>query len=125
MVGHSRRASPARLWMAVGMLLPALEAPGTDALAVLRGYAHAAGRTADDVADDLVEQCGEVPRYTREWQRRTSTAMSSSVRPSTIRVSIWSQSSSSGRCTSSARTPVSRVRPSSMPLRPCSTTPSV
>jgi hypothetical protein len=38
------------------MLMPALEAPGADALAVLRGYAYAAGRTADGVADDLVEQ---------------------------------------------------------------------
>jgi hypothetical protein len=46
----------ARLWMAVGMLMLALEASGADALAVLRGYAYAAGRTADDVADDLVEQ---------------------------------------------------------------------
>jgi hypothetical protein len=45
-----------RLWMAVGMLTLALEAPARDALAVLRGYAYAAGRTADDVALDLVER---------------------------------------------------------------------
>ena len=45
-----------RLWMAVGMLTLALEAPAPDALAVLRGYAYAAGRTADDVALDLVER---------------------------------------------------------------------
>jgi hypothetical protein len=44
-----------RLWMAVGMLLLALEAPAPDALAALRGYAYAAGRTADDVLVDLVE----------------------------------------------------------------------
>jgi hypothetical protein len=44
-----------RLWMAVGMLMVALEMPAPDALAVLRGYAYAAGRTADEVADDLVE----------------------------------------------------------------------
>jgi hypothetical protein len=44
-----------RLWMAVGMLMVALEMPAPDALAVLRGYGYAAGRTADDVADDLVE----------------------------------------------------------------------
>jgi len=45
-----------RLWMAVGMLMLVLEAPAPDALAVLRGYAYAAGRTADDVALDLVER---------------------------------------------------------------------
>jgi hypothetical protein len=45
-----------RLWMAVGMLTLVLEAPAPDALAVLRGYAYAAGRTADDVALDLVER---------------------------------------------------------------------
>jgi hypothetical protein len=45
-----------RLWMAVGMLTLALDAPAPDALAVLRGYAYAAGRTADDVARDLVER---------------------------------------------------------------------
>ncbi len=45
-----------RLWMAVGMLMLALEAPAPDALAVLRGHAYAAGRTADDVAGDLVER---------------------------------------------------------------------
>jgi hypothetical protein len=45
-----------RLWMAVGMLTLALKAPAPDALAVLRGYAYAAGRTADDVAIDLVER---------------------------------------------------------------------
>src|SRR4051794_20499234 len=45
-----------RLWMAVGMLTLALEATAPDALAILRGYAHAVGRTADDVALDLVEQ---------------------------------------------------------------------
>jgi hypothetical protein len=44
-----------RLWMAVGMLMLALEARASDALAVLRGYAYAAGRTADDLAMDLVE----------------------------------------------------------------------
>jgi hypothetical protein len=45
-----------RLWMAVGMLLLTLEAPAPDALAALRGYAYAAGRTADDVPVDLVER---------------------------------------------------------------------
>ena len=45
-----------RLWMAVGMLVLALDVPAPDALAVLRGYAYAAGRTADDVAIDLVER---------------------------------------------------------------------
>jgi hypothetical protein len=45
-----------RLWMAVGVLMLALEAPAPDALAVLRGYAYAAGRTADDVAIDLLER---------------------------------------------------------------------
>jgi hypothetical protein len=45
-----------RLWMAVGMLMLALKAPAPDALAVLRGYAYAAGRTADDVAIDLAER---------------------------------------------------------------------
>jgi hypothetical protein len=45
-----------RLWMAVGMLMLALEAPAPDKLAVLRSYAYAAGRTADDVAIDLVER---------------------------------------------------------------------
>jgi hypothetical protein len=44
-----------RVWMAVGILMLALEAPAPDALAALRGYAYAAGRTADDVAIDLVE----------------------------------------------------------------------
>ena len=43
-----------RLWMAVGMLALALEASTPDALAVLRSYAYASGRTADDVALDLV-----------------------------------------------------------------------
>jgi hypothetical protein len=52
--GDARRRG--RLWMAVGMLMVALEAPASDALAVLRGYAYAAGRTADDVAGDLVER---------------------------------------------------------------------
>jgi hypothetical protein len=32
-----------RLWMAVGMLMLALEAPASDALAVLRGYAYGPG----------------------------------------------------------------------------------
>lgn len=45
-----------RLWMAVGMLMVALDLSAPDALAVLRCYAYAAGRTADDVADDLVER---------------------------------------------------------------------
>jgi hypothetical protein len=44
------------LWMAVGMLMLALKALAPDALAVLRAYAYAAGRTADDVAIDLVER---------------------------------------------------------------------
>jgi hypothetical protein len=50
----ARRRS--RLWMAVGMLVLTLRAPAPEALAVLRGYAYAAGRTADDVAADLVER---------------------------------------------------------------------
>jgi hypothetical protein len=45
-----------QLCMAVGMLALALEAPAPDAPAVLRGSAYAAGRTADDVAIDLVER---------------------------------------------------------------------
>src|SRR3712207_5282005 len=51
-----------RLWMAVGMLTLALEVPAADALALLRGYAYAAGRTADDVAADLVERRLEIGR---------------------------------------------------------------
>src|SRR3712207_6905046 len=47
--------SRGRLWMAVGMLMLARRAPAPDALAVLRGYAYAAGRMVDDVAVDLVE----------------------------------------------------------------------
>ena len=50
----ARRRS--QLWMAVGMVMLALEVSAPDALAVLRGYAYAAGRTADDIAVDLVEQ---------------------------------------------------------------------
>jgi hypothetical protein len=46
----------ARLWMAVGVLAVALDAPTADALALLRGFAYAAGRTADDVAADLVDR---------------------------------------------------------------------
>jgi hypothetical protein len=45
-----------RLWMAVGMLALTFEVPTADALALLRGYAYGAGRTADDVAADLVER---------------------------------------------------------------------
>jgi hypothetical protein len=45
-----------RLWMAVGMLMLTLKAPAADALSVLRGYSFAVGRTADDVALDLVER---------------------------------------------------------------------
>ncbi|SDN70416.1 ANTAR domain-containing protein [Geodermatophilus sp. DSM 45219] len=45
-----------RLWRAVGMLVVALEVPAEDALALLRGHAYAADRTADDVAADLVER---------------------------------------------------------------------
>lgn len=45
-----------RLWVAVGMLMLALEVPTADALALLRGYAYATGRTADDVAAELVER---------------------------------------------------------------------
>ncbi len=44
------------LWMAVGMLGIALDVPTTDALALLRGFAYASGRTVDDVAADLVAQ---------------------------------------------------------------------
>jgi hypothetical protein len=44
------------LWMAVGMLPLVLEASAPDALAILRGYAYASGRTADNVALDLVER---------------------------------------------------------------------
>jgi hypothetical protein len=46
----------AQLWMAVGMLVLAWKTPAPEALASLRGYAYAAGRTADDVALDLVER---------------------------------------------------------------------
>jgi hypothetical protein len=42
--------------MAVGMLMLTLNAPAADALAVLRGYSFTVGRTADDVALDLVER---------------------------------------------------------------------
>jgi hypothetical protein len=56
-----------RLWMAVGMLMLALEVPAHDALALLRGYAYAADRTADDVADDLVERRLE-PEHLREGE---------------------------------------------------------
>lgn len=44
------------LWMAVGLLAIALDVPAADALALLRGFAYATGRTADDVAADLVER---------------------------------------------------------------------
>jgi hypothetical protein len=42
------------VWTAVGMLTLVLEVPAADGLALPRGYAHATGRTADDVAADLV-----------------------------------------------------------------------
>ncbi|WP_448624938.1 ANTAR domain-containing protein [Geodermatophilus sp. URMC 64] len=45
-----------RLWLAVGMLTLALGRPAADALALLRGHAYAAGRTADDIATELVER---------------------------------------------------------------------
>ncbi len=45
-----------RLWMAVGMLMVALDVTSADALAVLRARAYATGRTADDVALDLVQR---------------------------------------------------------------------
>jgi hypothetical protein len=45
-----------RLWRAVGMLMLAFKLPAADALSQLRGYAYAAGRTADDVAIELVER---------------------------------------------------------------------
>ena len=48
--------SRGRLWMAVGMVMLASEVPAPDALALLRGHAYSADRTADDVADDLVER---------------------------------------------------------------------
>jgi hypothetical protein len=53
------------LWMAVGVLAVALRVPVADALALLRGYAYAAGRTADDVAGDLVER-RLLPEHLRE-----------------------------------------------------------
>jgi hypothetical protein len=42
--------------LAVDVALRFVEAPAPDALAILRGYAYASGRTADDVALDLVER---------------------------------------------------------------------
>ena len=48
--------SRGRLWMAVGMVMLASEVPAPDALALLRGHAYSADRTADDIADDLVER---------------------------------------------------------------------
>jgi hypothetical protein len=58
-----------RLWMAVGMLMLDLKAPAPDALAVLRGYAYAAGRTADDVAIDLLEQRLQAARLREDADR--------------------------------------------------------
>ena len=42
--------------MAVGIVMLALRLPASDALALLRGYAYATDRTADDLATDLVER---------------------------------------------------------------------
>jgi hypothetical protein len=44
----------ARVWQATGMVNVALGLDTPDALATLRAFAFAAGRTVDDVADDLV-----------------------------------------------------------------------
>ncbi|MGY1604179.1 GAF domain-containing protein [Geodermatophilus sp. SYSU D00815] len=44
-----------RLWMAVGVLTLALRLPAPDALALLRGRAWADGRTADELAADLLD----------------------------------------------------------------------
>ncbi len=41
------------------MIVLAHNLPAPDALAVLRGYAYAAGRTVDDVAEDLLS--GRLP----------------------------------------------------------------
>jgi hypothetical protein len=43
-----------RLWMAVGMVMSALQVPFADGLALLRAHAYATDRTADDLAADLV-----------------------------------------------------------------------
>lgn len=45
-----------RLWLAVGMLMLAAQVRAPDALALLRARAYATGRTADDLAEDLVER---------------------------------------------------------------------
>ena len=45
-----------RLWMAVGMIMLTLRVTAQDALALLRAHAYAAGRTADDLAQDLVQR---------------------------------------------------------------------
>ncbi len=48
----ARRRS--QLWMAVGMVMSALQVSFPDGLALLRGHAYATDRTADDLAADLV-----------------------------------------------------------------------
>lgn len=45
-----------RVWMAVGAVMLPLRLRTDDALALLRGYAYATGRTIDDVADAIVER---------------------------------------------------------------------
>lgn len=45
-----------RLWMAVGMVMVARQVPAQAALALLRARAYATERTADDLADDLVDR---------------------------------------------------------------------
>lgn len=53
---HPAARSRGRLWMAVGMLMLAEQIPAPAALALLRARAYATDRTADDLADDLVER---------------------------------------------------------------------
>ena len=45
-----------RVWLAIGMVSVHLDLPASDALATLRGLAHARNRDIDSVADDLTHQ---------------------------------------------------------------------
>jgi hypothetical protein len=45
-----------RLWMAVGMVMLALQLPAEDVLALLRAHAYVDDRTVDDLAADLVDR---------------------------------------------------------------------
>jgi len=46
----------ARLWIATGMVIAARQVPADEALALLRGRAHAENQTVDDLAAELVDR---------------------------------------------------------------------